>query len=229
MKEAARAVCSRRAMAGAVLQVRYPTGLTDEEYVTQRAWNGATAPPCPWCAPGRCTLVPHGFYPRVQPQGTLIRRFRCRRQGRTVSLLPDCLAAHVRGSLEDLEAAAGAAEQAATRAAAAEQIRPPGQGSLVSAQRWLGRRVQWVRVLLVTVKGLCPERFTGVDATLAGFGQALDSDTVLRALRDVAETHLQQLAAPVGFGYPGVPARVHTAGAGAKKQYMGLDPPPVAG
>lgn len=216
-------------MAGAALQVRYPTGLTGEEYVTQRAWNGATAPPCPWCEPGRCRLVPHGFYARVEPQGTLIRRFRCRRQGRTVSRLPDCLAAHVRGSLEELEEVALVAEQAATRAAAVDQVRPPGQGSLVSAQRWLARRVQWVRALLVTVKGLYPERFAGVPPTLAGFGQALDSDTVLRALRDVAETHLQQLPAPVGFGYRGLQASVPKAGAGAKKQYMGLDPPPVAG
>ena len=46
--------------------------------------------------------------------------------------------------------------------------------------------MQWVAVLLVTVKGLCPERFTGVVPTLAGFGQQLDSDTVLRELREVA-------------------------------------------
>ena len=132
-----------------------------------------------------CELVPHGFYRRVKPRGALIRRFLCRRVRRTVSLLPDCFAAHVTGTLEELEAAVRITEEAASRAVAVERARPPPQGSLASAERWLERRVQWVAVLLVTVKGLCPERFTGVVPTLAGFGQQLDSDTVLRELREV--------------------------------------------
>ena len=212
-------------MAGPALQVRLPTSLTDKEYVSQRVWNDATAPECPWC---RCRhqLAPHGFYPRVQPRGALVRRFICRRVGRTVSLLPDCFAAHVTGTLEALEAAVRVAEAAATRAAAVERARPPGQGGLASAERWLGRRVQWVAALLVTVKGLCPERFTGVAPTLAGFGQQLDSDTVLRELREVAEAHLQQLSAPVGFRYGGgVGVAASTAAPEAETQFTGLSPP----
>ncbi len=65
-------------MAGPALQVRFPTSLTDEEYVSQRAWNDASAPPCPWCRTAPHPLAPHGFYQRVKPAGTLIRRFVCR-------------------------------------------------------------------------------------------------------------------------------------------------------
>ena len=130
------------------------------------------------------------------------------------------------GTLGAVEAAVRVAEAAATRAAAVERARPPGQGGLASAERWLGRRVQWVAALLVTVKGLCPERFTGVAPTLAGFGQQLDSDTVLRELREVAEAHLQQLSAPVGFRYGGgVGVAASTAAPEAETQFTGLSPP----
>lgn len=216
----------RRAVAGPALQVRFPTSLTDEEYVRQRAWNDATAPACPWCPAGTCELAPHGFYRRVKPRGALIRRYLCRRVRRTVSLLPDCFAAHVTGSLEEVEAAVRVSSGAASRAAAVERARPPPQGSLASAERWLERRVEWVAVLLVTVKGLCPERFTGVAPTLAGFGQQLGSDTVLRELREVAEQYLQDLPAPVGFRYRGgVSVGASTAAAEAETQFTGLSPP----
>ena len=125
--------------------------------------------------------MPYGFYARLQPRGTQVRRFLCRREGRTVSLLPDCLAARVPGSLEDREQAMGVAEGAVSRTAAAEQTRPPGHGSLASTERW--RRVQWVSVMLVLVEGQCPEWFAGVQPTLEGFGLQLGGETVLRRLR----------------------------------------------
>ena len=152
-------------MVGPDLQVRFPTDLSDEEYVSQRAWNDATAPDCRWCGPDKCKLAPPGFYA--------------------------------------LEAAAREAARAASWNAAVEKLRPPGQGSPASAERWLKRRVQWVSGLLVAVKGLAPERFTGVEPTLAGFGQQLESDSVLRGLRQVAAKHLQNLPAPVGFRQAG--------------------------
>ena len=215
-------------MAGAALQVRFPTDLTDVEYVRRRAWNDATAPACPWCRAGRCELAPHGFYRRVKPRGALVRRFVCRQSGRTVSLLPDCFAAHVTGTLEELEEAVRVTEGAASRAVAAEQARPPPQGSLASAQRWLGRRVRWVQALLAIAKGLCPERFSGVPPTLAGFGQQLDSASVLRSLREVAEQHLQQLPVPVGFRHCGARLQASITRPEQKTHYTGLDPPAAA-
>lgn len=74
------------------------------------------------------------------------------------------------------------AEGTARRAVAVEQVRPP-QGSLASAERWLKRRVQWVSMLLAGIKALYPERFTGVEPSLAGFGRQPGSETVMRMLR----------------------------------------------
>ena len=59
---------------GPALQVRFPTSLTDEEYVSQRAWNLATAPDCRGAGGTPHKLAPHGFYARVKPPGTWIRR-----------------------------------------------------------------------------------------------------------------------------------------------------------
>lgn len=143
-----------------------------------------------------------------------------------MSLLPDCFAAHVGGTLEEIEEAVRVTSGAASRAVAVERARPPPEGSLASAERWLERRVQWVGVVLVTVKGLCPERFTGVAPTLAGFGQQLGSDTVLRELREVAEPYLQDLPAPVGFRYAGgAGVGAISAGPEAETQFTGLSPP----
>ena len=218
---------SRRAVVGPAVQMRLATNLTDEEYVSERAWNAVSAPPCPWCKPGTCELAPHGFYVRVKPRGALIRRCICRTTEWTVSLLPDCFAAWIKGSLEEQEQAVRVAEGAATQTEAVERVRPPGECNLASAQRWLQRRMQWVGVLLVTVKGLYPERFTGVAPTLAGCGQQLGSETVLRTLREVAAAHLRELPAPVGFHRMRVGVR--TGGLDPKKHATGLSPPPGTG
>ena len=206
------------------MQLRWQTDLTAEEYVTRRAWQEAIAPECAWCRRGTCRLRPHGTYERVWPPGAQVRRFLCRRRGATVSLLPDCLAAQVKGSLEQIEEAVRAAEQAGSREQAVEQLRPPGECGLAGGLRWLRWRVQWVRALLVVVKGLCPEPLAGVEPTLEAFGAVLGSDVVLRRLRQVARAHLQHVPAPVGFRC----GRRHKAGQmgrGARTQYTGLSPP----
>ena len=215
-------------MVGPTVQMRLATSLTDADYVSQRVWLTVPAPRCRWCKADPHKLAPHGFYPRVKPRGTWVRRFICRREGRTVSCLPDCLAAWVKGSLEELEEPLWAVVSGATQSAAAEAARDPGECSLASAQRWLQRRKQWVQEVLVTVKGLFPERFEGVPPNLAEFGQQLGSKTVLRSLREVAEAHLRNLPAPLGFRRTSS-AGVENQPSEAKKQACGLSPPEGAG
>ena len=88
----ARTIQARRA-AGGEVQARYKTELSAEDYVSSKAWWHANPPSCPFHPAGGCTLVPHGSYGRKTPAGTRVRRFLCKASGRTVSMLPDCLAA----------------------------------------------------------------------------------------------------------------------------------------
>ena len=128
-----------------------------------------------------------------------MRRFLCHKSGRTVSLLPRFLASHVSGSLDDIEQAVRRCEQAPSLEQAADRERPAQECSLASAQRWLRRRLTWVRQLLTLVKGLYPERFAGAEPTLEGFERQLSSRQVLRELRTVAAAHLPDLPTPVGL------------------------------
>ncbi len=189
------------------------------------------APECPWCEPGKCKLAPHGFYPRVKPKGTWVRRFRCPRTKRTVSLLPDCFAAWVKGTLEELEEEVRAGEGAARPEEAegvpeeGEEPRVPEEGCReAKGEGGLQVAVEWVRGLLVTVRTLDPERFGGVEPSLAGFGQRLRSQWVLRTLRGEAEAHLGSLPAPLGFRR--VRETMQLALPRANKQTVGpLEPP----
>ena len=49
-----------------------------------------------------CKLALPCTYGRWRRQGTRVRQFRCqcRQSGRTISLVPDCLTAHLSGTLE---------------------------------------------------------------------------------------------------------------------------------
>ena len=118
----ARTIRARRA-AGGEVQARYKTELSAEDYVTSKAWWNANPPSCPFHPAGGCTLVPHGSYGRKTPAGTRVRRFLCKASGRTVSMLPDCLAAHLCGKLEEVERVVRAAEQATSRECAANTLR----------------------------------------------------------------------------------------------------------
>lgn len=169
-------------------------------------------------------MAPNGFYARVKPKGTWIRRFLCRRTGKTVSLLPDCFAAHVKGTLEEIEASVQAADRAPSQAAAASEARP--ECGLAGALRWLRRRQVWVASVLGTVKSLLPERFAGGAPTLAGFEAELGAGMVLRSLREVAGAHLGSMVAPVGLGgWRGVGSGVKKRQGGGEKHKTGLSPP----
>ena len=216
--EVARATSTRRAVAGTV-QLRLKIALTGEDYVKRKAWLDATAPPCPWHTKD-CQLVPHGTYERRTPEGARVRRFRCRRLGRTVSLLPDCLAARLPGTLEDVEATVRGAEQAPSLATAAIEARPEDVDT-GAAQRWTSRRWRPVQQCLELLRTLYPQRFGAVEAI--AFGAALGTAAVLAHLRAVAAKRPQTLPAPVGFH----PARKKAVDRSTRKlqHKTGLSPP----
>jgi hypothetical protein len=105
------------------VQLRFETSFTSKEYVTHQAWRDATLERCPLHPAGGCSFARHGTYERVNPPGTQVPRWYCPEGHCTFSLLADCFAARLSGSLQEVEAVVVAAEQAASREAAADELR----------------------------------------------------------------------------------------------------------
>ena len=211
-------------MDGAI-QFRYGTDLTVEVYISGKAWWNASPPDCPYCAQGGCRLEAHGTYGRKTPAGVRVRRFLCPKTRRTVSLLPDCLAARLPGTLAEVERAVREAGQAGSLEQAANRLRTD-RVSLPSAMRWVRLRVKRVRAFLTACCTLYPDRFGPLEPSLEAFGSALGSEAVLVRLRAVAEAQLASLPAPAGF------RRQWDFAGTAKRSRLphahGLDPPPAA-
>ncbi len=106
--------------------------------------GGARLERCPNHPRGGCSLARHGTYGRKTTRGARIARWYCPESRTTFSLLPDCLAARLPGTLDALEEAAAAAERAPSLAAAADAIRRDAV-ELAGALRWVDRRVRLVR------------------------------------------------------------------------------------
>ena len=208
-------------MAG--LQLRYRTGLTGEQYVSARAWRDARLERCPNHPRGGCSLARHGSYERKTPAGVRVARWYCPESHTTFSLLPDCLAARLPGTLADLEAVAVAAEGARSVEAAANALRRDAV-ELPGALRWVRRRVRLIHNVLVRVIGLIPDRLAGCAVLMGAVRERLASDRALMRLRDLVSEQLRTLPAPLGF-------QPHGLRVGGRKPVfqhsMGPDPPAV--
>ena len=203
------------------MQLRLATELTGEQYVNRQAWQEATLERCPLHPQGGCSFARHGTYERVNPPGTRIARWYCPEGHCTFSLLPDCLACRLSGTLVEVEAVVAEAEQAPSQERAADRLRPDGV-ELPSALRWLRRRVKAVHAALVIVLGLLPEMFLGCSPTVSDFRQCLQTPVCLVQLRALAAAFLGQLPAPLGFG-PRYLSRGERQR--ADQQSLGPDPP----
>ena len=206
------------------VQLRYPSGLTGEQYVNAKGWCAASLERCPNHPQGGCLMARHGSYPRKTPSGTRIARWYCPESHTTFSLLPDCLAARLPGTLKQLEEVAAVAEQASSLMAAAEQLRPDTV-ELPGAMRWVRRRVGLVHNALRRVIGLLPDQLAQCEAQVVAFRKRLDTAAVLLTLRSMTAAWLPALPAPLGF-------RPHGIGAGNHKSpyqhNLGPDPPAAA-
>ena len=181
------------------MQLRFQTGLTGEQYVSAKAWRDARLDRCPLHdRPGSCSFARHGTYRRNTPPGALIARWYCPQSHTTFSLLPDCLAARLPGTLQDLETVVAHVERASSLIQAADQVRDY-EVTLPSALRWLRRRVRLVRQVLRSVIGLLPQHLAGCRPQLTACRQRLDTDAVLVALRSLAAPWLPVLPAPLGL------------------------------
>ena len=205
------------------MQLRYASGHTGEGYVRAQAWRDARLEHCPNHPHGGCSLARHGTYTRKTPRGTRIARWYCPESHTTFSLLPDCLAARLPGTLDSLEAVVAHAEQAPSRSAAADALRPDTV-ELPGAMRWVGRRIRLVHHVLTIVIGLLPEHLARCVAEVGAVRARLDTDIALRTLRTLVDPQLRALPAPLGFH----PHRLNTTNRNCARQHkMGPDPPPA--
>ena len=200
------------------MQLRDPSSLTSEAYVAQRAWQDASLARCPRHLTGGCGFARHGTYPRTTPVGMRITRYYCPTAQETFSLLPDCLASRFPGDLEDLERVVAQVDAARSIEAAADVLRP--DIVLPSAVRWVRRRLTLVRVTLLAVVTLLPDRFGG-DAHLSAVRAALGTDHALVTLRTHAAPLLSALPRPLGFARHAPPRRAHRR---RRQHRLGADP-----
>ncbi len=201
------------------LQVRLATSTTSEAYVTGKLWQYATLSACPWHPEGGCGFAQHGTYERVDPANTRVARWYCPTHKRTISALPDCLASHRSGTLDECELVVCLVENAPSLSAACDDLRPEVQ--LPGVLRFVTRLVRQITNALRAIKGLMPIRFT-CQPRLCEIAALLDTSNVLMALRDIAWRYLPQLPAPLGFNPHG--NTVHK-GKEAFQHGAGRDPP----
>ena len=125
-----------------------------------------------------------------------IARYYCPTARETFSLLPDCLASHFPGELDSIEHVVATVEAARSVEGAADTLRP--EITLVAAVRWIRRRLTPIRLALVTLVTLLPDRFIG-DARLSAVRGALATSAALTTIRGEAAPHLTGLPTPLGF------------------------------
>lgn len=147
-----------------------------------------------------------------------VARWYCVDARMTFSALPDCMAARVMGSLDEVEAVVLLAETLGVEAAA-QELRP--EVELPGVMRWVRRRCRGVRAGLLALLTALPGQLGTVPEVWAVRG-VLGSERALVALREIGSAYLPQLPCPLGFA----PPRQRVAERGVRFQHeTGPDPP----
>lgn len=184
------------------MQIPWKVPVADDRYVADRAWERAVLCACPFHPAGGCGVQRLGTYGRVSPAGTRVARWWCPVARKSISLLPEFLAARLSGTLDEVEAIVVAVEEAGGVTAAVDTAHPADADDAIGlegALRSMRRRVRAVRSSLLAIITLLPERFAGVAPTITSMRAALSTDRALVALREVAAQHLSALPPPLGF------------------------------
>ena len=130
-----------------------------------------------------------------------IARWYCRTGNTTFSLLPDCLASRLSGTLDAVEEVVATVEAKVAAGSsiekAAGEIRSDIE--LPGAVRWVRWRLGAVRMVLLALVTLMPGRL-GNEPRLGSVRKVLGTEQVLVRLREIGAAHLGALAPPVGFG-----------------------------
>lgn len=198
-----RPACLAGVRAPVLVQLRLPTELSSEDYITRKAWLHASLVQCPLHPQGGCGFRKVGYYDRAEPAGLRVAYWHCPLAHRTFSLLPDFAASRVSSSLSDVEQVVVrfercVGEYGTNNEGAAASERPEVERE--AAVRFVNRRRRWVQAALAIAIGLLPQVLAGCEPTLASVGAALGApECVLVQLREIAAAHLSQMPAPLGF------------------------------
>jgi hypothetical protein len=138
------------------------------------------------------------------------------------SLLPDCLASRLSGSLIEVEDVLTEVNNSSSQEAAADKIRI--DILLPGALRWIRRRIFLVKATLSILIELLPWLFADCNPSILSFQSVLNVDYALPELRQIASSYLPVLPPPLGFG-----PRPETTK--SKKSHLqhstGTDPPSI--
>ena len=145
------------------MQLRFATDLSAEQYVRRQAWKEAKLEHCPLHPKGGCGLAKHGTYRRKFPAGTKIARWYCPDAHVTFSLLPDCLASRLSGTLIEVEAVIDQVENSPSQEAAVQNLRIDIE--FAGILRWIRRRIFLVRCALSLLIELIPSLPAGCRPT----------------------------------------------------------------
>jgi hypothetical protein len=149
-----------------------------------------------------------------------VARWYCPAARETFSLLPDCLASRLGGSLDDVETVVVASEattvERVAQAIRVEEVELPG------ALRWLRRRRGGVHAALLALVTAMPGRL-GAVPELSMVRCALATERALATLREIAADHLHALPRPLGLR-PSPDRRRQTET--TLQHETGTDPPP---
>ena len=186
-----------------VLQIVWKLPSNDKEYVSTEAWRLARLDACPAHPKGGCGYHKNGHYIRKTDwDDAKIPRWYCRMASTTFSLLAQCFASHMMGSLQEVEEAALVAETSPSLAAAVRELRPDDlDGSASSLYRWIKHRHDAVLAVLTLAITLMPDLLMGCDPTVSALRARLGTTTLLFDLRAHVGTHLRHIPRPVGPGY----------------------------
>ena len=213
------------------MQPRLVAGLTEAEYVSGRAWERASLGACPLHGRNCGSFSRHGTYVRKTEHGEAhIARWYCRKSQMTFSLLPECFASGIPGSLSAMEEAVARLEAHPAATAVALQVHPNPRVGAKTARRWLQRRKERVHIAPGTAKGLFTEQLLGCVPTVLGFRSHFGQDGVLMLLRVWCAEQGLPIRPPVGVCIPDwvAPKEVHFS-LRSRQQSMGPDPPPIPG
>jgi len=203
-----------------ILQLRFATDLSVDQYIKGKAWKDAKLNHCPLHPQGGCKFAGHGTYSRKFPDGVKIARWYCPNGHETFSMLPDCLSSRLPGTLMEVETVINQIESSPSQEAAANNIRL--DISLPGALRWMRRRLFLIRSTLILLIVLLPSLPGNCQPTLSFFRSVLGIEFVLPHLRKLVSSYLDILPPPLGFG-----PRPETKK--SKKSYFqhqtGTDPP----